>query len=148
MRPAKVVGAAHQPHACFQPAAASNCMPIASCQACQALSKGRERVQPMMFPYTPGIEVAGVVEDVGPTVTAFEIGQAVFGQIAEGAYAEYLTVPIEALVLKPKTLSFVEAATMPVGATTAWRTLFDPGGLVSGPRLLIQGTAGGGGQCY
>src|SRR5437762_9029614 len=85
-------------------------------------------VLPMTFPYTPGIEVAGVVEDVGPAVTAFKIGQAVFGQIAEGAYAEYVTEPIEALALKPKTLSIVEAATVPMGATTAWRTLFDIGG--------------------
>src|SRR5437867_6372378 len=48
-----------------------------------------KEVMPMTFPYTPGIEVAGVVEDVGPGVTAFEIGQAVFGQCARGAYAEY-----------------------------------------------------------
>lgn len=99
--------------------------------------------RPVMFPYTPGIEMAGVVEDVGPAVTAFEIGQAVFGQIAEGAYAEYLMVPVEALALKPRTLSFVEAATVPVGATTAWRALFDHGGLASGQRVLIQGAAGG-----
>src|SRR2546429_5614271 len=99
--------------------------------------------RPVTFPYTPGIEVAGLVEDIGPTETAFEIGQAVFGQIAEGAYAEFLTVPVEALALKPKTLSFVEAATVPVGATTAWRTLFDHGGLASGQRVLIQGAAGG-----
>jgi NADPH:quinone reductase-like Zn-dependent oxidoreductase len=76
-------------------------------------------------------------------VTTFEIGQAVFGRVAEGAYAEYLTVPVEALALKPKILSFVEAATVPVGATTAWRTLFDHGGLTSGHRVLIQGAAGG-----
>src|SRR5712692_1310706 len=99
--------------------------------------------QPVTFPYTPGIEVAGVVEGVGPGVTAFEIGQAVIGQIASGAYAEYLTVPVEALSLKPETLSFVEAATVPVGATTAWRTLFDHGGLTAGQRVLIQGAAGG-----
>ena len=99
--------------------------------------------RPVTFPYTPGIEVAGVVEDVGPTVTAFEIGQAVFGQIAEGAYTEYLTVSVEALALKPQTLNFVEAATVPVGATTAWRALFDNGRLTSGQRVLIQGAAGG-----
>ena len=99
--------------------------------------------RPVTFPYTPGIEMAGVVEDVGPAVTAFEIGQAVFGQIAEGAYAEFLTVSVEALALKPQTLRFVEAATVPVGATTAWRTLFDHGGLDSGQRVLIQGAAGG-----
>ena len=99
--------------------------------------------QPVTFPYTPGIEVAGVVEEVGPDVAADLIGQAVLGQIAAGAYAEYVTVPVEALALKPETLSFIEAAAFPVGATTAWRTLFDNGGLTSGQRVLIQGAAGG-----
>ena len=47
-----------------------------------------KEVMPMTFPYTPGIEVAGVVEEVDPGVTAFEIGQAVFGQSAKGAYGE------------------------------------------------------------
>src|SRR5947208_6439875 len=98
---------------------------------------------PMTFPYIPGIEVSGVVEDVGPGVTAFEIGQAVYGQSAKGAYAEYLTISVETLALKPKTLSFAEAATVPVGATTAWRALFEHGGLTSGQRVLIQGAAGG-----
>jgi NADPH:quinone reductase-like Zn-dependent oxidoreductase len=99
--------------------------------------------RPVTFPFTPGIEVAGVVEGVGPGVTAFEIGQAVFGQSARGAYAEYITESVEALALKPETLSFAEAATVPVGATTAWRALFDNGGLTSGQRVLIQGAAGG-----
>jgi NADPH:quinone reductase-like Zn-dependent oxidoreductase len=99
--------------------------------------------QPVTFPFTPGIELAGVVEDVGPGVRAFEIGQAVLGQVAAGAYAEYVPVPVEALALKPETLSFIEAAAFPVGATTAWRTLFDNGGLTSGQRALIQGAAGG-----
>jgi NADPH:quinone reductase-like Zn-dependent oxidoreductase len=99
--------------------------------------------QPVTFPYTPGIEVAGVVEDVGPGVTAFKRGQAVLGQTSGGAYAEYITIPVEALALKPEILSFVEAATVPVGVTTAWRVLFDNGGLIAGQRVLIQGAAGG-----
>jgi NADPH:quinone reductase-like Zn-dependent oxidoreductase len=98
---------------------------------------------PVTFPYTPGIEVAGVVEEVGPDVTAFEIGQAVFGQSTKGAYAEYVAVSVEALALKPQILSFAEAATVPVGATTAWRALFEHGGLTCGQRVLIQGAAGG-----
>jgi NADPH:quinone reductase-like Zn-dependent oxidoreductase len=102
-----------------------------------------KEVQPVTFPYTPGIEVAGVVEDVGPGVTAFKRGQAVLGQASGGAYAEYITVPVEALALKPQMLSFAEAATVPVGATTAWRALFDHGGLTSGQRVLIVGAAGG-----
>jgi NADPH:quinone reductase-like Zn-dependent oxidoreductase len=99
--------------------------------------------QPVTFPYTPGIEVAGVVEDVGPGMIAFKRGQAVLGQTSGGAYAEYITIPVEALALKPEILSFVEAATVPVGVTTAWRVLFDNGGLISGQRVLIQGAAGG-----
>src|SRR5438067_10966279 len=47
---------------------------------------------PMTFPYIPGIEVVGVVEEVGPGVTAFEIGQAVYGQGDKGADAECLTL--------------------------------------------------------
>jgi len=53
------------------------------------------------------------------------------------------TISVEALALKPETLSFAEAATVPVGATTAWRALFEHGGLTSGQRVLIQGAAGG-----
>jgi NADPH:quinone reductase-like Zn-dependent oxidoreductase len=99
--------------------------------------------QPVTFPYTPGIELAGVIEEVGPDVTAFEHRQAVLGRCASGAYAEYLTVPVDALALKPEILSFAEAATVPVGAATAWRALFDHGGLTAGQRVLIQGAAGG-----
>jgi NADPH:quinone reductase-like Zn-dependent oxidoreductase len=99
--------------------------------------------QPVTFPFTPGIEVAGVVEEVGPGVTADLIGEAVLGQIANGAYAEYVSVPVEALALKPKAFSFIEAAAFPVGATTAWRALFDTGGLTSSQRVLIQGAAVG-----
>jgi NADPH:quinone reductase-like Zn-dependent oxidoreductase len=99
--------------------------------------------QPVTFPFTPGIEVAGVVEEVGPGVTADLIGQAVLGQIAKGGYAEYVSVPVKELAFKPKTLSFIEASVFPVGALTAWRSLFDNGGLTSGQRVLIQGAAAG-----
>jgi NADPH:quinone reductase-like Zn-dependent oxidoreductase len=100
-------------------------------------------VQPVRFPFTPGIEMAGVVEAVGPGVTADLIGQAVLGQIAQGAYAEYVSVPVEMLAFKPKSLSFIEAAAFPVGATLAWRALFDTGGLSSGQRVLIQAATSG-----
>jgi NADPH:quinone reductase-like Zn-dependent oxidoreductase len=95
------------------------------------------------FPYIPGTEVAGVVEEIGPGVTAFEVGQAVLGRSAKGAYAEYVALPAQTLVLKPEILSFAEAAAVPVGATTAWRALFEDGGLTAGQRVLIQGAAGG-----
>jgi NADPH:quinone reductase-like Zn-dependent oxidoreductase len=99
--------------------------------------------RPMQFPYIPGVDLAGVVEEVGPGVTAFQKGQAVFGQSAKGAYAEYTTASVETLALKPEKLNFDEAAAIPVGATTAWQGLFDQGGLQAGQRVLIQGASGG-----
>ncbi|HLZ59915.1 MAG TPA: NADP-dependent oxidoreductase, partial [Ktedonosporobacter sp.] len=81
--------------------------------------------------------------EAGPGVRTDLIGQAVLGQIAQGAYAGYVSVPARVLALKPKTLSFSEAAVFPIGATAAWRTLFDNGGLTSGQRVLIQMAAAG-----
>lgn len=98
---------------------------------------------PMQFPFTPGLEFAGVVEEVGPGVTAFQKGQAVFGQSHGGTYAEYITAPVATTALKPEKLGFDEAATVSVGATTAWQGLFDHGKLGSGQRVLVLGAAGG-----
>jgi NADPH:quinone reductase-like Zn-dependent oxidoreductase len=100
-------------------------------------------IMPSQFPYIPGFELAGVVEEVGPGVTAFRSGQAVFGQHLKGTYAEYAAVSIETLALKPETLTFDEAAALPLAATTAWLGLFEHGGLQPGQRVLVQGAAGG-----
>ena len=98
---------------------------------------------PMQFPYTPGHDIAGIVESVGSGVTTLQVGQAVFGQSALGAYAEYATANVATLALKPARLSFDEATAIPVGATTAWQGLFDHGQLQAGQRVLILGAAGG-----
>jgi NADPH:quinone reductase-like Zn-dependent oxidoreductase len=100
-------------------------------------------VLPIQFPYIPGLEIAGVVEEVGPGVTAFQQGQAVYGQSANGGYADYTVASVKSLALKPQSLNFDEAATVPVGATTAWQGLFEHGKLEAGQRVLIQGAAGG-----
>ncbi len=98
---------------------------------------------PQSFPHIPGRDLAGIVEEVGPGVTTFQKGQAVFGQSANGSYTEYAVASVQTLALKPETISFDEAATIPVGATTAWQGLFDHGQLQSGQRVLILGAAGG-----
>lgn len=100
-------------------------------------------VFPVQFPYIPGRDIAGIVEEVGPGVTAFQKGQAVFGQSATGGYAEYIPASINTLALKPDDISFEEAAAIPVGATTAWQGLFDHGNLQPGQTVLIQGASGG-----
>ena len=99
--------------------------------------------RPSTFPYVPGADLAGVVEKVGRGVTAFQPGQEVFGRSSQGSYTEYGIAPANTLALKPKSLSFDEAATIPVGATTAWQGLFDHGNLQPGQRVLILGGAGG-----
>ncbi|MEO7910199.1 MAG: NADP-dependent oxidoreductase [Roseiflexaceae bacterium] len=98
---------------------------------------------PVQFPYIPGGDLAGIVEEVGPGVTTFQKGQAVYGYTTKGVYAEYTLAPISSLALKPETLSFDEAAAVPTGATTAWQGLFEYGKLQAGQRVLIQGAAGG-----
>jgi NADPH:quinone reductase-like Zn-dependent oxidoreductase len=109
--------------------------------------------RPVLFPYIPGSAVAGIVEEIGPNVTAFEVGQAVFGRSTNGAYTEYTTTPVappalgpetfSLLARKPETLSFDEAATISGGATVAWTALFEDGALQAGQRVLIHGAAGG-----
>ncbi|MEP7286209.1 MAG: NADP-dependent oxidoreductase [Chloroflexota bacterium] len=99
--------------------------------------------RPVIFPYIPGSTLAGIVEEVGPSVTTFQKGQAVFGRSTKGAYAEYTPVSVETLALCPETLSFADAATISGGATVAWTALFENGGLQAGQRVLIHGAAGG-----
>lgn len=100
-------------------------------------------VRPVPLPFTPGSELAGTVELLGPGVTTFEIGQAVYGRGAKGAYADYAVIPADSLAPKPRTISFDEAASVPVGARTAWLALFNLADLQAGQQVLVHGAAGG-----
>lgn len=96
---------------------------------------------PVTFPWTPGLEGAGVVDAVGAEVTTLKPGQAVLGLI-NGAYAGYALAAATDLVAKPDALSFEAAAAIPVGALTAWQAVEDAG-LKAGQRVLVHGGAGG-----
>jgi NADPH:quinone reductase-like Zn-dependent oxidoreductase len=98
--------------------------------------------QPLMFPWIPGLDAAGIVAAVGPGVEPFRPGQPVFG-IVPGAYAEYAVAPAGNLVAKPKSLSFDQAASLPVGALTAWGAVIGAAQVQSGQQVLVQGAAGG-----
>ncbi|EWM10863.1 NADP-dependent oxidoreductase [Kutzneria sp. 744] len=95
---------------------------------------------PGSFPAVPGSDVAGVVEAVGPGVTAFAVGDEVLGA-ASGSYAEVALASADNLVAKPAGLSWAEAAALNTGVTTAYRALallkLEPG-----ETLLIDGAAG------
>jgi NADPH:quinone reductase-like Zn-dependent oxidoreductase len=90
----------------------------------------------------PGRDVSGVVEAVGPGVTRFAQGDAVFGN-ADGAYAQYAVANEAELARKPLTVDHIHAAAIPLAALTAWQALFEIAGLKEGRRLLIHGAAGG-----
>lgn len=95
---------------------------------------------------TLGMDVAGRVEAVGQNVTQFRPGDDVFGDISEcgfGAFAEYVCVPQEALVIKPNNMTFEQVATVPGAALTALQALCKCGQIQAGQRVLINGASGG-----
>lgn len=100
---------------------------------------------PVPLPYTPGFDLSGTVEAVGPGISGYAPGQAVFGR-GMGTYAEYAIAPVTSLAAKPASISFDQAATIAVGGVTAWVGLFHTAGLQAGQRLLVQGAAGGTGS--
>jgi NADPH:quinone reductase-like Zn-dependent oxidoreductase len=94
----------------------------------------------------PGADVAGRVEAVGRNVKQFQPGDEVFGELGLfglGAFAEYVSVPENALALKPANISFEEAAAVPFTAVTALRGLRDYGQIQPGKKVLITGASGG-----
>jgi len=103
---------------------------------------------PLPLPFIPGWDVSGVVEAVGSGVTKFKKGDEVYARPdvsahGYGAYAQYVVAKETETALKPKSIDHVHAATIPVGAVTAWRALFDTAGLKKDQKVLIHGAAGG-----
>jgi NADPH:quinone reductase-like Zn-dependent oxidoreductase len=101
-----------------------------------------KQFSPLQFPWTPGIEAAGVVESVGPDVKSFKRGQEVYG-VLSGAYAEYAVVKESDIQLKPAGVSFEEAAAVPVGALTAWAAVINTANVRAEQHVLVHGGAGG-----
>ncbi|MBB6377420.1 NADPH:quinone reductase-like Zn-dependent oxidoreductase [Pseudonocardia eucalypti] len=102
--------------------------------------------QSMRLPCIPGWDVAGVVDAVGYGVTRHGVGDRLYGLAwfphPAGTYAEYMTVPAYHLVPMPRSVSFAEAASLPMAALTAWQML-DAVGARAGRRILVSGASGG-----
>lgn len=106
-----------------------------------------ERI-PHVFPVVPGWDAAGVVEQVGPAVTAFATGDEVYAYcrkdfVRDGTYAELVSVRDEAVAPKPSRLSFEEAGGVPLAGLTALQLLRGGLGIRSGERVLVHAGAGG-----
>ena len=89
------------------------------------------------LPAIPSYELSGVVVETGEEVYALTPFD------RDGVAAEYAAVPAAVLAPKPRTLSHVEAAAVPMGGLSAWQALFEQGGLQPGERVVVTGAAGG-----
>src|SRR5215475_325710 len=98
------------------------------------------------FPIILGGDVAGVVEKVGSKITKFKASDPVFAYVSldnSGGYAQYALVMEREAALKPKSLTYVEAAAVPIVALTAWQALVDTAKVGAGQTVLIHGGSGG-----
>ena len=100
------------------------------------------------FPVVPGWDVAGVVEEVGPSVTELEVGDEVFGYVRKdavqgGTYAEKVGAPIRTLAKKPASASFEEAAAIPLAGLTAFQALVHHLDIGADDTVLVHAASGG-----
>lgn len=100
----------------------------------------------LKLPIILGIDIAGVVEEVGDGIENFQPGDAVYGMTVSGlsgGYAEYALANVDTMAPKPESLNFEKAAAIPIAALTAWQALFDVANLRRGQKILIAGASGG-----
>jgi NADPH:quinone reductase-like Zn-dependent oxidoreductase len=103
------------------------------------------------LPAVLGIDMAGIVVEVGEGVTSYAPGDKVYGMTGgvaglQGSLAEYVAVDAELIARKPANLTMREAAAIPFGFVTAWEGLVDKARIEEGQKVLIHGGSGGIGQ--
>jgi len=112
---------------------------------CKIRAGRMTKSHPLALPATLGWDASGIVDSVGANVTRFKPGDAVFTYPAFGrfgTYAEFVAVNESEVALKPKTISFVEAAALPMTAQAAWMAVITVGQVSAGQRVLIHGASG------
>lgn len=97
----------------------------------------------LRLPIHLGGEISGLVEKLGDDVSGFEVGDAVYGIIASGGFAEYAIARVGDIARKPAGLDFAQAAAVALGALTSWQALFDVAEVRSGQKLFITNASGG-----
>lgn len=95
------------------------------------------------LPFIPGLDVAGVIEQVGPEVQRFQPGQRVVAFPANGTYAEYVVASEDLTFALPDSIDFDTAAASPVVSFTSYKLLADVARLVPGETVLVHAAAGG-----
>ena len=113
---------------------------------------GRPRIYRLFFGLfrprrpIPGMELAGIVEALGPQVTRWKVGDRVYGDTSNGGlgtFAEFVAVPENELRRMPEGLSFVEASAIPHALELAYQAVVSIGKLKDGERVLVNGGGGG-----
>ncbi|GCE76623.1 NADP-dependent oxidoreductase [Cellulomonas biazotea] len=104
-------------------------------------------IMDVQFPVVPGWDVAGVVEKVGLDTPEYQVGDEVFGYVRKdwvhgGTFAEYVSAPVRTLARKPSSLTFEEAAAVPLAGLTAYQSI-RRAGVTSGQTVLVHAAAGG-----
>lgn len=98
-------------------------------------------------PLILGSDCSGVIDAIGKDVDGFSIGDEVyampFGQCSNGSYAQFLCIPVEFVALKPRNITFEQAAAIPLVAMTAYRAMIASGALKAGNSIFIAGAGGG-----
>jgi putative PIG3 family NAD(P)H quinone oxidoreductase len=91
----------------------------------------------------PGLEVAGVIEALGPGVTALQVGDQVCALVSGGGYAEYCAAPAPQCLRVPRGMDIVTAGAIPETFFTVWSNVFQRGRLTQGESILIHGGSSG-----
>jgi len=105
-----------------------------------------KQILPYRLPLVLGHDVAGVVKAVGPRVQQFKPGDEVYARVDDfriGTFAEFIAIKAASLALKPKGLTMVEAASIPLVGLTAWQALVVKAALKPGQKVFIQAGSGG-----
>jgi NADPH:quinone reductase-like Zn-dependent oxidoreductase len=98
------------------------------------------------FPLILGWDVSGIVEAVGRDVRKFSIGDLVYSRpelTRNGTYAEFIVIREDEVAYKPNTISFTEAASIPLAGITAWEAVINSGQIQPGQSILIHAASGG-----
>lgn len=95
------------------------------------------------FPFTPGMEVGGIVTEIGPKVTTVKVGDRVMATTGTGGFAEQCAAAEASVYVIPDSMDFVSAAAFPVTYGTTYHALVDRGQLKPGEWLLVHGAGGG-----
>jgi len=107
-----------------------------------------QKMIPLQFPSTMGMDFSGVIEKVGNSVPDLKRGDEVYGQAGvvnggSGAFAEMALAKGDSMAHKPKTLTHQEAAALPLAGVSAWQALVETIKLTKGQKILIHGGGGG-----